>query len=126
MAEKNMPAARLPPWIRVRVGAGGAALESMLDEEGLHTVCASAHCPNQSECFGRGTATFMILGKHCTRRCRFCAVEGGIPAAPDPDEAGRVAAAAARMQLRYVVVTSVTRDDLSDGGAGAFAGTIRA
>ena len=98
----------------------------MLADAGLHTVCASAQCPNQAECFGRGTATFLILGNHCTRRCRFCAVEGGVPVAPDPGEAGRVAAAAARMKLRYVVVTSVTRDDLSDGGAGLFADTIRA
>ncbi len=120
--------ARLPSWIRVRVGAGGApsAVAGILGEAGLHTVCASAHCPNQSECFGRGTATFLILGDRCTRRCRFCAVEGGQPAAPDPGEAGRVAAAAARLKLRYVVVTSVTRDDLPDGGAGAFAETILA
>lgn len=101
-------------------------MAALLAEAGLHTVCENAHCPNQSECYGRGTATFLILGNHCTRRCRFCAVEGGVPAAPDAAEPGRVAAAAARLKLRYVVVTSVTRDDLADGGAGAFAATILA
>jgi lipoic acid synthetase len=92
----------------------------------LHTVCQSAHCPNQGECFARGTATFLILGNTCTRSCGFCAVGQGTPAAPDPAEPRRVAEAAARLGLRHVVVTSVTRDDLPDGGSGHFAATIAA
>ena len=97
-----------------------------LDDVRLHTVCREARCPNCGECFSRGTAAFLILGDCCTRRCRFCAVTQGTPVTPDPDEPARVAEAAARMSLDYIVVTSVTRDDLADGGAGAFAGTIRA
>jgi lipoic acid synthetase len=96
----------------------------LLEEGGLHTVCQEAHCPNQGECFSRGTAVFLILGDSCTRRCRFCAVTQGTPERPDPDEPRRVAEAAARLSLDYIVVTSVTRDDLADGGAGAFAETI--
>ena len=119
---------RLPPWIRVRVPSRGpaSAVTDLLARGALHTVCQGAHCPNQSECFNRGTATFMILGDTCTRDCRFCAVNSGRPLAPDPGEAERVAEAAARLGLKHVVVTSVTRDDLSDGGAGKFAETIRA
>jgi lipoic acid synthetase len=92
----------------------------------LHTVCQEAKCPNQWECFSNRTATFLILGARCTRQCRFCAVEHGPLGPPDPQEPDRLAEAAAEMQLAYVVVTSVTRDDLPDGGAGAFAATIRA
>jgi len=113
---------RLPPWIRVRVPSRGPAAA----RESLHTVCQGAHCPNQAECFNRGTATFMILGDTCTRDCRFCAVTAGKPLPPDLGEPQRVAEAAARLGLRHVVVTSVTRDDLPDGGAGLFADTIRA
>ncbi len=91
----------------------------------LATVCQSAHCPNQGECFERGTATFMILGTRCTRRCRFCAVDKGVPHAPDVEEPKRVARAVRQLGLTHAVVTSVTRDDLSDGGAGHFAGTIQ-
>jgi lipoyl synthase len=97
----------------------------LLEEGGLHTVCQEARCPNQGECFSRGTVVFLILGDSCTRRCRFCAVTQGRPERPDPGEPQRVAGAAARMSLEYVVVTSVTRDDLADGGAGLFAATIR-
>jgi lipoic acid synthetase len=94
---------------------------------GLHTVCEEAHCPNLGECWGRGTATFMILGDVCTRACGFCAVKTGLPGAPpDPDEPRRVAEAAARMGLGHAVVTSVDRDDQKDGGASIFAATIRA
>ncbi len=119
---------RLPPWLRKRLPQGGGAAETraILQELGLETVCRSAHCPNLPECFARHTATFMILGAHCTRNCRFCAVDH---AAPDPvraDEPQAVAEAAARMKLRHVVVTSVTRDDLPDGGAGHFARVILA
>ncbi len=119
---------RLPPWIRVRVPARGpaAAVTDLLSRGALHTVCQGAHCPNQPECFNRGTATFMILGDICTRDCRFCAVTAGRPQPSDPGEPERVADAAARLGLKHVVVTSVTRDDLPDGGAGLFAGTIRA
>ena len=90
------------------------------------TVCQSARCPNIGECFAQGTATFMILGTVCTRDCTFCAVDGGAPEPVDPDEPARVAAATKRLGLRYIVITSVTRDDLPDGGSGQFAETIRA
>jgi lipoic acid synthetase len=92
----------------------------------LHTVCESARCPNRTGCFSEGTATFMILGDICTRNCTFCAVKHGRPKAPDPQEADHVVQAADRLGLRYVVVTSVTRDDLPDGGSSRFAQTIRA
>jgi len=92
----------------------------------LSTVCQSAHCPNQCECFARGTATFMILGNGCTRNCRFCAVGHGPVEPPDPQEPERLAEAAAKLKLAHVVVTSVTRDDLPDGGAGQFRLTIEA
>ncbi len=92
----------------------------------LHTVCESARCPNRTECFAEGTATFMILGNVCTRNCTFCAVKHGKPQAPDPQEPDQVVQAVDRLGLRYVVVTSVTRDDLPDGGASRFAQTIRA
>ena len=119
---------KLPPWIRVRVGAGRGRSEvaSILKELGLNTVCGSAECPNLNECWHQGTATFMILGNECTRNCRFCAVaHAERPEAPLLDEPKRVAEAAARMGLRHVVVTSVTRDDIPDGGAAVFAATIR-
>lgn len=92
----------------------------------LHTVCQSARCPNMHECWGRGTATVMILGEVCTRACRFCAVMSGRPGTVDPEEPGRVAKAAQAMNLRHIVVTCVTRDDLPDGGASVFADTILA
>jgi len=101
------------------------ATRRLLEELKLNTVCQSALCPNLGECFSRRTATFMILGNTCTRNCRFCAVQSGQPQPPDPDEPRRVALAAARLGLKHVVVTSVTRDDLPDGGAGQFAATIK-
>lgn len=119
---------RLPAWLipshpkRPELARLGRRLQEM----GVHTVCQSAHCPNVGECFGRGTATFMILGNTCTRDCRFCAVAHGTPEALDQHEPERVAQAAAMLGLKHVVVTSVTRDDLSDGGASQFAATIRA
>ncbi|MDP8228585.1 MAG: lipoyl synthase, partial [Candidatus Electryoneaceae bacterium] len=88
------------------------------------TVCHSAHCPNISECWGRGTATFMIMGDRCTRNCRFCAIDHGIPDPPDPEEPRHLAEAAEEMGLQWIVVTSVTRDDLPDGGSGHFARVI--
>jgi len=118
----------LPPWLKKRLPQGARLREvsALLDGLKLHTVCQGARCPNLSECFERGTATFLILGETCTRHCRFCAVPAGRPGPPDPDEPRRVAEAARRLGLRYVVITSVTRDDLPDGGAAHFAATVRA
>lgn len=117
-----------PPWLRMKLPSGPEyeQIRSMIDTGQLHTVCQEANCPNQFECFSAHTATFLILGATCTRNCRFCNIEGGQPTPVDPDEPRRVAEAADRMNLRYVVVTSVTRDDLPDGGAGHFAATIHA
>jgi len=119
---------RLPRWLRRRIPAGPEAAEvrRLLSKLNLHTVCSSAHCPNQAECFARRTATFMILGDHCTRRCRFCAVDGGAPLPVDAAEPDAVAEAAHALGLRHVVITSVTRDDLPDGGAGHFARVTQA
>jgi len=116
-----------PPWIKTRLTSGGASnvVNSALERGDLHTVCQSAMCPNKHECFHKGTATFMILGNTCTRRCAFCAVGSGTPLPTDPGEPARVAKAARELGLRHVVVTSVTRDDLADGGAGIFAAVIR-
>lgn len=116
-----------PHWLKRRLPAGSdyERLRSLIKDEELHTVCQEARCPNQWECFSCRTATFLIMGSRCTRDCRFCAVAHGPLGPPDPDEPARVAKAAQRMGLRYVVITSVTRDDLPDGGAGIFAETIR-
>ena len=121
--------ARLPEWIREkRINLAELhEIKSLLRTNSLHSVCESLACPNRSECFSRGTATFMILGDICTRSCGFCNVTTGRPYAPPSiDEPNGVAEAAKRMRLRHVVVTSVTRDDLTDGGASQFAATIRA
>lgn len=118
-----------PAWLRVEIGPDRAGYErvcAVLREEGLHTVCESAHCPNLPTCFGAGTATFMILGDICTRACRFCAVNHGNPRPPDPTEPKRLAQAVKKLGLRYAVLTSVDRDDLPDGGASHFAACIRA
>ena len=119
---------RFPPWLKKRLPAGRRAesVRDLLKGLRIHTVCRSAHCPNQCECFDRGTATFLILGDVCSRNCRFCAVKGGRPGPLEADEPARVAEAARRLGLRYVVITSVTRDDLPDGGAEHFAATVRA
>lgn len=106
--------------------AGTRAVRRALSSHCLDTVCVEAKCPNRNECFKRGTATFMILGSRCTRDCRFCAVRHGPPGEPDPTEPARVAAAARALNLKHVVVTSVTRDDLPDGGAHRFVATIEA
>jgi len=118
---------RLPEWLTVKAPKRGMYEEmaGFLKAMGLHTVCQSASCPNIGECFSRRTATFMILGNACTRDCGFCGVRHGRPVTVDPEEPRRVAEAAARLGLRYVVVTSVTRDDLDDGGASQFAETVR-
>src|SRR6266581_4485457 len=118
---------RLPSWIREKKInlAGLHEIKSLLREKSLHSVCESLACPNRTECFTRGTATFMILGDICTRSCGFCNVTTGRPyAPPSADEPRAVAEAARRMRLRHVVVTSVTRDELRDGGAQQFAATI--
>lgn len=119
---------RFPPWLKKRLPAPARTerVRNLLCGLGLNTVCREAHCPNRGECYARGTATFMILGRRCTRNCRFCAVTHGPEGPPDPAEPARVAEAAAELELQHVVVTSVTRDDLPDGGSGAFARTIRA
>lgn len=118
---------RKPPWLKRRISAGPSyqKIPDLLRRGGLHTVCEEALCPNQGECFSRGTATFLILGDRCTRDCRFCSVAHGPSGPPDPEEPARVADAVREMGLHYVVITSVTRDDLADGGAGLFARTIR-
>lgn len=122
------PILRKPAWIRVRIPPGNAVarLKSKLRENSLVTVCEEASCPNIHECFSKGTATFMILGEVCTRRCSFCDVAHGRPNAPDPLEPAKLAGTIREMRLRYVVITSVDRDDLRDGGAGHFAACIRA
>ena len=121
-----MLAAR-PPWLTLpaRDLEPLAEMERLLGEHNLHTVCESADCPNVAECFERRTCTFMILGDICTRACRFCGVTKGRPAPPDREEPMRVAHAAQLLGMRHVVVTSVTRDDLPDGGAEQFVATIR-
>ncbi|MGB9780026.1 lipoyl synthase [Caldanaerobacter sp.] len=116
---------RKPEWLKVRILSEDLnRMEAFLKNMGLNTVCQSANCPNMGECFARRTATFMIMGNICTRNCRFCAVEKGHPQPLDEEEPGRVAEAARRLGLKHVVVTSVTRDDLPDGGASHFAKTI--
>lgn len=122
-----MHSRRLPAWIRAGLQSERefVGLEQLLNRHRLHTVCQGARCPNRHECWNRATATFMILGGVCTRDCAFCAVRHGRPAPPDFTEPRRVAEAARAMGLRHVVITSVTRDDLPDGGAGLFAAVIR-
>lgn len=120
--------ARLPPWLRpvpVDLRMLGKMSKLMQDLK-LHTVCDSAHCPNRTVCFSRNTATFLILGDVCTRNCTFCAVSKGTPCTPDLQEPEHVVAAVKLLGLHYVVITSVTRDDLSDGGSSQFARTVKA
>jgi lipoic acid synthetase len=124
MREDRIPK---PAWLKRRLGSGATfqRVRSLIQEGRLHTVCQEALCPNQGECFSKGTATFLILGDHCTRNCGFCAVSHGAPQPPDPQEPKRVARAVKAMGIKYVVLTSVSRDDLEDGGAAQFAETIR-
>ena len=119
---------RLPLWIAPKPASVGAGddLRRRLRQAGLATVCEEARCPNLADCFERGTATFMILGSICTRACAFCAVAGGTPLPPDPEEPARLARAARHMGLSHVVITSVDRDDLADGGASHFVESIQA
>jgi lipoic acid synthetase len=118
---------RLPEWFKIRIQSGNvySGVVAALNGNRLNTVCENALCPNRSECYNRGTATVMILGNVCTRQCAFCAVQHGVPAALDVGEPQRVLNLAKALKLKYVVVTSVTRDDLADGGASIFAETIR-
>ncbi len=122
------PRLRLPSWIRIKAPATPEVnrIKSLLRERQLHTVCEEAACPNLGECFSHGTATFMILGDLCTRRCPFCDVGHGTPLPPAVDEPAKLAEAVALMGLKYVVITSVDRDVLRDGGASQFAACIRA
>jgi len=118
-----------PAWLRVPIPSGPEwrNMSRLLDRRGLHTVCDSARCPNKAECWGCGTATFMILGNTCTRNCRFCAVATGRTGdSVNPDEPGQLAQAVAELRLTYAVLTSVDRDDLPDRGAGHFAACVRA
>ena len=119
---------RKPEWIRVKSGSGQGYhdVKRMLREHNLHTVCEEASCPNIGECFGKGTATFMILGDVCTRRCPFCDVAHGKPLAPDANEPANLARSIGLLRLKYVVITSVDRDDLRDGGARHFADCLTA
>jgi lipoic acid synthetase len=117
-----------PPWLKVKMHASdqGRKVENILNADDLHTVCQSAACPNQSECFNRKTATFLLMGTVCTRNCRFCNIVIGKPLPLDVAEPQKVAGACIKLGLKHCVITSVTRDDLTDGGAGHFAATIRA
>jgi lipoic acid synthetase len=116
---------RHPEWLKIKI-SGTHETKKILRHHSVSTVCEEARCPNQGSCFSAGTATFMILGDRCTRNCTFCAVEHGKPYAPEPGEPGRVADASRALGLRFVVITSVSRDDLPDKGAGQFAATVRA
>ena len=122
------PALRKPPWLRIRLGHAPRVrqMRELLRQQSLHSVCEEASCPNLPECFGHGTATFMILGDLCTRRCPFCDVSHGRPLPVDAEEPERLAATVAKLGLRYVVITSVDRDDLHDGGARHFAECVQA
>jgi lipoic acid synthetase len=128
-SEPATPAQRKPDWIRVKIAPDSSRFQrvkSILREQNLHTVCEEASCPNIGECFGHGTATFMIMGDKCTRRCPFCDVGHGYPDPLDEQEPSRLAQTIAALGLKHVVITSVDRDDLKDGGAGHFARCIRA
>ena len=118
---------RKPEWLKTRIQSNPNFIQvnKIVSEHGLHTICSSGKCPNMCECWNKGTATFMILGEICTRACRFCNTLTGRPLAPDPDEPNKVAESIQLMKLRHAVITSVDRDDLSDGGAAHWAKTIK-
>ena len=124
--DEKLKKGKLPPWLRRRIGCDetfehtSGAIETL----GIQTICDHANCPNKGECWSRGTATVLILGGICTRNCKFCSVAPGKPLPPDPTEPSRVAKLAAQMKLKYLVITSVTRDDLPDGGAAQFRDTV--
>ncbi len=119
---------RKPEWLKIKLpyGANYRHVKQIVASHGLHTICSSGQCPNMGECWGAGTATFMILGEICTRSCKFCATRSGKPLPPEPMEPSRLAESVQLMQLKHVVITSVDRDDLSDGGAAHWASTINA
>lgn len=119
---------RLPSWMRMKMpmGYNYSRVKNLVKEHQVHTICSSGNCPNIGECWGNGTATFMILGEICTRNCRFCGVKTGKPLAVDPDEPQRVAQSVHLLNLNHCVITSVDRDDLPDGGAGMWAKTVKA
>jgi lipoic acid synthetase len=123
----SSPNSRFPAWLKRRLGSGGtyAHTQKTLEKLGLETICTNANCPNRGDCWSRGTATVLILGNICTRNCRFCSVGHGRPQPPDPTEPQRVADLAREMNLRYLVITSVDRDDLPDGGTGHFRQVIQ-
>ncbi len=127
MAVRRRNPSKRPSWLKTRLAGQGRYAETarLLRGLGLHTVCVEAACPNLGECWGRGAATFLILGDQCTRACRFCNVQPGKPRPPEPTEPERVAGAIRKLGLKYAVLTSVTRDDLPDGGAGHWAAVIR-
>jgi lipoyl synthase len=127
-AVPELPPSPKPPWLKKRILPGRKIVwvKGLIQEAGLHTVCQEARCPNQAECFSGGTATFLLLGDRCTRNCAFCAVSPGLPEPPDPGESPRIARAIRKMGLAYAVLTSVTRDDLPDGGADHFRKTVLA
>ncbi len=116
-----------PPWIRVRLPSSESVgrVKALMRSKSLHTVCEEARCPNMAECWSSGTATFLILGDLCTRNCRFCAVSSGVPRPLDPEEPNKILQAVRAMELNHVVLTSVTRDDLPDGGASVFSRAIK-
>jgi len=126
--DKDDLAGRLPPWVRRSIlnTEENRHVRQILKEQNLNTICESGRCPNKGECWAQGTATFLLMGPLCTRTCRFCSVNKGLPGALDAEEPERVALAALRMNLRHVVLTSVNRDDLGDQGAGHFALTVQA
>ncbi len=125
---KSLKVEKKPSWLKMPTIGNHSAGEvrKILSSRNLNTVCNEAKCPNRGHCYERGTATFLILGSVCTRNCAYCAIEKNVmvPSPPEPDEPERIAQAAEAMNLKYVVLTSVTRDDLADGGAGHFAETV--
>lgn len=127
MAHELKGRERLPRWMKMKMpkGESYSKVKNLVAENGLHTICTSGNCPNIGECWGRGTATFMILGNICTRRCKFCAVPSGKPLAPDLEEPKKLAESVRIMGVKHCVITSVDRDDLDDQGAGIWAETIR-
>ncbi|NJO03578.1 MAG: lipoyl synthase [Bacteroidia bacterium] len=128
MEVNTVPQRQKPDWLKIKIPAGESYKEvkKIVEDHQLHTICQSGKCPNMAECWGRGTATFMILGDVCTRACRFCAVKTGRPSEVDWAEPQRVAESIRLMRLRHCVITSVDRDDLSDGGAAVWQATIQA
>ena len=127
MPEKDTTHLRKPDWLKIRLPKGDNYLKvkGILQEKGLHTICSSGKCPNMGECWNAGTATFMILGDICTRSCKFCATKTGRPLPVDEQEPEKIAQSVKHLQLKHVVITSVDRDDLPDGGAALWAATVK-